>query len=51
MGDRDAAAGTVSVRLRDDRNLGAMPVDQFVDMAKGLIESRSLELTPAEQQG
>ncbi|MBE2272015.1 MAG: threonine--tRNA ligase [Anaerolinea sp.] len=44
MGDRDAAAGAVSVRLRDDRDLGAMPVEQFVAMLKERVESMSLEL-------
>ncbi len=44
MGDRDAAAGNVSVRLRTDEDLGAMPVGDFVAMAKGIIESKSLEL-------
>ncbi|MCC6803500.1 MAG: threonine--tRNA ligase [Anaerolineae bacterium] len=44
VGDRDAAAGNVSVRLRTDEDLGAMPVDQFVGMAAGIIESKSLEL-------
>jgi len=51
MGDRDAAAGTVSVRLRDDRDLGAMPLDQFLAMAKQVVDSMSLDLVPAEQQG
>jgi len=44
MGDRDAAAGAVSVRLRDDRDLGAMPVEQFVAMLKERVDSMSLEL-------
>ncbi len=33
VGDRDAAAGNVSVRLRTDEDLGAMPVDDFVKLA------------------
>jgi len=44
VGDRDAAAGTVSVRLRTDEDLGAMPLAQFIEMAKGIIESKSLAL-------
>lgn len=44
MGDRDRDAGAVSVRLRTDEDLGAMPVDDFIRMAQGLIESQSLEL-------
>jgi threonyl-tRNA synthetase len=41
MGDRDAAAGTVSVRLRTDEDLGAMPLAKFIEMASGIIESKS----------
>ncbi|MBK8030829.1 MAG: threonine--tRNA ligase [Chloroflexi bacterium] len=44
MGDRDAAAGTVSVRLRDDRDLGAMPLDQFIELITGQVNSMSLDL-------
>jgi threonyl-tRNA synthetase len=44
MGDRDAAANTVSVRLRTDEDLGAMPLAQFIEMASAVIESKSLEL-------
>jgi threonyl-tRNA synthetase len=44
LGPRDVAAGTVSVRLRDDTDLGAIPVDEFVAKAKALVENRSLEL-------
>lgn len=33
VGDREAEAGEVSVRLRTEENLGAMPVDQFLDRA------------------
>ena len=50
VGDRDAANGTVSVRLRDDRDLGALPIDEFLSLAQGQIASMSLELAPAEQQ-
>ena len=44
VGDRDEAAGNVSVRLRTDEDLGAMSVDDFAKMATGIIESRSLAL-------
>ncbi|MCL4877171.1 MAG: threonine--tRNA ligase [Anaerolineae bacterium] len=44
LGPRDVEAGTVSVRLRDDTDLGAIPVDEFVAKAKALVENRSLEL-------
>jgi threonyl-tRNA synthetase len=45
MGDKDIAAGTVSVRLRTDENLGAVPLDQFVAMATRIIDTKSLDLT------
>ena len=35
VGDRDAAAGNVSVRLRTDEDLGAMPVDDFRQAGDG----------------
>lgn len=44
LGPRDVEGGTVSVRLRDDTDLGAMPVEKFIAKAKHLVESRSLEL-------
>jgi threonyl-tRNA synthetase len=43
-GDRDIEAGAVSVRLRTDEQLGAMPVDDFIAHITGLIQTRSLEL-------
>ena len=46
MGDRDAEAGTVSVRLRTDDDLGAMPVADFVTMAQKIVNEKSLTLTP-----
>ena len=44
VGDRDIEARTVSVRLRSDEDLGAMPLDAFVDAALGKIESLSQEI-------
>jgi threonyl-tRNA synthetase len=44
LGPRDVENGTVSVRLRDDTDLGAMPVEAFIDKAKAQIQSRALEL-------
>ncbi len=44
VGDRDAAAGNVSVRLRTDEDLGAMPVADFVSMATKVIDDKSQEL-------
>ena len=39
VGDREAQAGEVSVRLRTEENLGAMPLDQFLDRALEEIEN------------
>ncbi|NWG17134.1 MAG: threonine--tRNA ligase [Chloroflexi bacterium] len=44
LGDRDVENGTVSVRLRTDEDLGALPLADFIEMAAGLVESHSLEL-------
>ncbi|MEZ4669139.1 MAG: threonine--tRNA ligase [Anaerolineae bacterium] len=44
VGDKDQQAGTVSVRLRTDEDLGAMALADFIGLAKGQVESHSLEL-------
>jgi threonyl-tRNA synthetase len=44
VGQREAGEGTVSVRLRDGRQLEAMKVENFITYALEKIESRSLEL-------
>jgi threonyl-tRNA synthetase len=44
VGDRDAAAGNVSVRLRTDEDLGAMPIADFLKRAENIIDMKSLEL-------
>ncbi len=41
LGDREAEDGTVSVRLRTEENLGAMPVDDLIARAQELIASRN----------
>jgi threonyl-tRNA synthetase len=43
VGDREVEAGTVAVRLRSGKRLGAMPVEEFVDYAREAIEERALE--------
>ncbi len=43
-GDRDIAAGAVSVRLRTGDDLGGMPVANFIELAKRIVDSKSLEL-------
>jgi threonyl-tRNA synthetase len=49
IGKREAADGGVAVRLRNGRDLGAMPVSAFVEMALPRIESRSLYLDDVEE--
>jgi threonyl-tRNA synthetase len=44
LGDRDIENGTVSVRLRTDEDLGAIPLADFINMAKGVNESHALVL-------
>lgn len=44
VGDKEAAAGAVSVRLRTNEDLKAMPLDDFIAMAKRLIDSKGMEL-------
>ncbi|MCD6521105.1 MAG: threonine--tRNA ligase [Anaerolineae bacterium] len=41
VGDREVANGTVSVRLRTNENLGAMPVKEFLARAQRLVEERN----------
>jgi threonyl-tRNA synthetase len=45
VGDRDQEAGAVSVRLRTDEEIGAMPVDEFAAMMQRLMDEKSLSLT------
>lgn len=44
VGDKEAEAGTVALRTRDNENRGVMLVDAFVAYAAELIEARSLTL-------
>ena len=37
-------AGTVSVRLRTDEDLGAMPAAEFVALAARVVSGKTLEL-------
>jgi threonyl-tRNA synthetase len=41
VGKREAAAGTVSVRLRTEEDLGAMPVDDFIARARKVVTEKS----------
>jgi threonyl-tRNA synthetase len=45
VGDKEVADNAVSVRLRTEENLGAMPVSQFKEMAVRNVEERSSQLT------
>ncbi|BCX05938.1 MAG: threonine--tRNA ligase [Candidatus Roseilinea sp.] len=44
VGDKEAQAEAVAVRLRTGEDLKAMPVGQFIARAKGLIEAYALTL-------
>jgi len=44
VGDKEAQAAAISVRLRTGEDLKAMPLEQFSALAKRLGESRSMEL-------
>jgi threonyl-tRNA synthetase len=48
VGKREVENGAVAVRLRSGEDLGAMAVDDFLAMAKEIVASKSLELTPKE---
>lgn len=47
VGDKEAAADAVALRLRSNENLGALPLDEFIAQASKIIGERSLELWPA----
>jgi len=40
VGEREAAEGTVAVRLRSGKDLGAMPLEKFIERIKKEAESR-----------
>jgi threonyl-tRNA synthetase len=44
FGDKEEAAGSVSVRTRGKGDQGSMPLSEFIAKAKGLVESKSKEL-------
>ncbi len=43
VGDKEAAAGAVAVRLRTEQNLGAMPLADFVARAQAIVASRAAQ--------
>ena len=44
VGDKEAASEAASVRLRTNVDLKAMPVTQFIERVKEIIETKSLDL-------
>ncbi len=44
VGDKEAASDAASVRLRTNLDLKAMPLTQFIERVKGIIETKSMEL-------
>ena len=44
VGDKEAAANAVAVRLRTNENQGAKPLVEFIEHVSGIIKSKSLEL-------
>jgi threonyl-tRNA synthetase len=49
VGDKEAEGETVSLRLRTNENVGAVPLAEFVATAKRLNDERSGELWPAKE--
>ena len=43
-GDKESEAGAVSVRVRGKGDQGAQPIEAFLDRARGLIQSKGIEL-------
>ncbi len=41
IGEKEAEAGTVSVRSRHDGDLGSMPVDDFLNLIKEVIDTKA----------
>ncbi|HEY3992673.1 MAG TPA: threonine--tRNA ligase [Ktedonobacteraceae bacterium] len=44
VGDKEATANAVAVRLRTNENQGAKPLTEFIEHISGIIKSKSLEL-------
>ena len=44
VGDKEAADNAVAVRLRTNENLGATPLDVFIERIMGIVKSKSREL-------
>jgi threonyl-tRNA synthetase len=48
VGDKEAAANAVSLRLRTNENIGFVPVEEFIAVAARRDRERSQELWPAQ---
>lgn len=46
IGDKEAAADAVAVRLRSNENLGAIPLEEFIESARRIIAQREKILWP-----
>lgn len=44
VGDREAEAEAAAVRLRTEENLGAIPVKEFIEKVRELIDRKSLDI-------
>ena len=44
VGDKEAAGNAVAVRLRTNENLGATPLDVFIERITNIVKSKSREL-------
>ena len=44
VGDKEAANNAVAVRLRTNENLGATPLDAFIERITSIIKLKSREL-------
>jgi threonyl-tRNA synthetase len=44
VGDREVESESVAVRTRQNEDRGAMPLAEFIENARGLIENKSMEL-------
>ena len=49
IGEKEAAAGEISVRLRSGENINNISVEKFVDTVKNLVEKRTAILWPEEK--
>jgi threonyl-tRNA synthetase len=46
VGKREAEANAVAVRLRSGQDLGAMPLPDFIALARAVADAKTLDLTP-----